>query len=286
MTQRNIYFLLFSLVWLALFYAPLRGLAALAARSELYSHTLLIPLVSGYLLYAERKKIFPDARYAFLAGGAAVAAGALLYLFGTRQASALNPGDYLSAMTSSAVVCLIGGFVALYGTRSFRAAAFPLLFLAFVVPAPAVIMDRIISFLQAGSAEATYVVFKALGIPFVREGFVFSLPGITIEVAQECSGIRSSIVLFIVGVLSSFLFLRTGWRRSVLLASIVPLAVIKNGIRIVTLSLLGLYVDEAFVGGSDLHRKGGFVFFLVALSLFMLLLWVLRRSERKARGPA
>ncbi len=281
--RRHSYFLFFCAAWLALFYGSLRELVLLALRSELYSHTLLIPLVSGYLMYDRRKEIFADTGRSYGIGGPVAAAGILLYFAGRNLGTALSRNDHISLMVFSSVLSLAGGFILFYGKRAFRSAAFPFFFLAFMIPVPAVIMDKIILFLQSGSTDATYAAFKLLGIPVARDGFVFTLPGISIEVAKECSGIRSSIALFIMGILASALFLDSPWKRAVLVLTIVPLAVIKNTIRIVTLSLLGLYVDEAFVGGSDLHRNGGFVFFLTTVALFMLILWVLRKSERKAK---
>ncbi len=281
--RRNSSFLFFCVAWLALFSAPLRDLFLLASQGELYSHIFLIPFVSGYLLYDKKREIFAGTGHSYGIGGSVAVIGILLYFIGKRLGAALSQNDHLSLMIFSSILSLSGGFIIFYGARSFRSAAFPFLFLAFMIPVPTVIMDKVILFLQSGSTEATYAFFKLLGIPVARDGFVFTLPGITIEVAKECSGIRSSIVLFIMGVLASILFLDTSWKRAVLILSILPLAVIKNSIRIVTLSLLGLYVDEAFVGGSDLHRNGGFVFFLAAVALFMLILWGLRKSERESK---
>ena len=76
----------------------------------------------------------------------------------------------------------------------------------------------------------------------VRDGTVFALPGIVIQVAQECSGIHSSWVLFITSVLASHLFLRTRWRRFVLVAFAIPLAVLRNGFRILVIGLLCVHV--------------------------------------------
>jgi hypothetical protein len=58
-----------------------------------------------------------------------------------------------------------------------------------------------------------------------------------------------------------------------------PVALIKNGIRIVTLTLLSIYVDPSFLTGS-LHHKGGFVFFLLALAILAPVLLLLEKSER------
>src|SRR5207244_11592806 len=107
----------------------------------------------------------------------------------------------------------------------------------------------------------------------------FALPGVTIEVAKECSGIRSSLALLVTSLLAGHLFLRSGWRKSVLVLAILPLLVVKNGIRIVTLSLLSIYVDPGFLTGS-LHHEGGIIFFLLALILLAPVLWFLQRLKR------
>jgi exosortase/archaeosortase family protein len=59
----------------------------------------------------------------------------------------------------------------------------------------------------------------------------------------------------------------------------IPLSVIKNGIRIATLTLLSIYVDPSFLTGS-LHRKGGFVFFLMALLILLPVFLWLKKSDR------
>ena len=129
-------------------------------------------------------------------------------------------------------------------------------------------MDKIIFLLQSASAEVSYVYFKLIGIPIYREGFVFHLPGVSVEVAKECSGIRSSIALFITSILAGHLFLKTGWKKGILAVSIIPIAILKNGVRIVTLSLLGAYVDISFLTDSLLHKKGGILLFYSCTDTF------------------
>lgn len=233
-------------------------------------------------MYLRRKAIFSDINYSYTAGIVLIIIGSILYLTGKTQGIKLERNDYLSLMTFSSLIFWMGGFVLFYGIRAFRIGAFPLLFLIFLVPIPDFIMEKIIFLLQIGSTEATYVFLKLTGVPFLREGVVFHLPGISIEVAKECSGIRSSIALFIMGVILSNMFLQTGWRRIVLILSVFPLAIIKNGIRIVTLTLLALYIDESFITNSKLHSEGGIIFFLIALSLLAPILWLLRKSEKRA----
>jgi exosortase len=174
----------------------------------------------------------------------------------------------------------IGGFLFFYGMRSFRVGLFPVLFLFFLTPIPSVIVETFILILQIASTEISHLFFRLTGVPLLREGFVFHLPGMSIEVAKQCSGIRSSIALVITSIIAGQLFLQTGWRKIALVLSIFPITVFKNGLRIVMLSLLGAYVDPRILG-SELHKSGGIPFFVIALALLAPVLWYLRRSERK-----
>jgi exosortase len=112
---------------------------------------------------------------------------------------------------------------------------------------------------------------------------MFSLAGIQIEIASQCSGIRSSLALVIASLLAGYLMLRSGWRRAVLLAAAVPMAVFKNGVRIAVLSLLAVHVHPKWLISSDLHHEGGIVFYTLALLLLAPLLWALRRNDSLPR---
>ena len=108
----------------------------------------------------------------------------------------------------------------------------------------------------------------------------------TIEVAKECSSIRSSIALLITCLLAAHLYLRTTWKMLVFAVLGVAVSVLKNGIRIAALTLLSIYVDPGFLTGR-LHHQGGFVFFLIALGiLFPILLWLQKSEGTVARLPA
>jgi exosortase len=113
----------------------------------------------------------------------------------------------------------------------------------------------------------------------LREGVVFHLSNLSVEVAPECSGIRSALAIFIIAVLAGNMFLKTYWKRIVLAVCAVLIAMFKNGIRILTLSLLGNYVDTRVLE-SSLHREGGIPFFAVALILLAPVLFLLRKTEK------
>jgi exosortase len=278
--KRNLFFLFFNAALLMVFYHTGKQLTGLIFKSELYSHIVLIPIVSGYFIYLKRRVILSEVEYSFRPGIAVITLGLLLYFIGIEQGNSLNQNDYLSLMIFSAVTLLVGGVVLFYGVQSFRSAVFPLLFLFFLAPLPTAAVEKMILLLQMGSTEVTHGLFKLTGVPVLREGFTFHLSGMSIEVAKECSGIRSSIALFITGIVAGQFFLRTGWKKVVLALSVFPITILKNGLRIVTLSLLGAYVDPRILG-SQLHRSGGIPFFFLALMLLAPVIWGLRKSERK-----
>jgi exosortase len=278
---RNLYFLGSIILVLVIFYFPLKQLTALSFQSELYSHFLLIPVVSLFFLWVNRKNIFDDVSFSLKTGVLIVLAGILIFGIGKSDYLKLNQNDYLSLMMFAMLTCIIGVFLLFFGSRSFRKALFPLLFLAFIIPIPTLILDPLIRMLQVGSAHFTYVIFKIIGLPVFRDGMVFELPGIAIEVAKECSGIRSSLALIITSVIAGYIFLQTGWKRIVLVLTIFPITIIKNAIRITTLSLLAVYVDKSFLTGGFLHKSGGILFFILALAILAPVLLFLKKTEKK-----
>ena len=279
LNTRNILFLLFSTVALIVAYTPIRALYS-SNKSEYYSHIALIPLVSIYLAYIKRKEIFARVNYFFAGGIPVLLLGIALYACGMLWGATLDQNNYASVIAFSIVIFLNGAFLLIYGIQAYRTALFPLLFLIFVVPIPTALMDSIIYFLQVGSTELTNLLFLASGAPFMRDGFVFHLPNVSVEVAKQCSGIRSSMAIFIVAILAGYMFLKSYWKMIFLIICAVLIAMLKNGIRIVTLSLLGNYVDPQILA-SSLHKEGGTPFFIVGLLLLAPILFFLRRSEKK-----
>jgi exosortase len=245
------------------------------------SHIVLIPLVSAVLIFRERQRIFSSVRPSMIAGLAVILFGIALYWTAGGGLVSWQGGELLSAAALGILLIWVGGFLSIYGLAAARAAAFPLLFLALMIPLPDRFLNWTVELLQRGSTEVSYLLFNLVGVPVLKQGFVITVPGISIEVAAECSGIRSSLALLITCLLAAHLYLRTPWKIIVFILLVLPLSIIKNGIRIVTLTLLSLYVDPRFLTGS-LHRDGGFVFFLLALLLlFPIFVWF-ERSERSA----
>jgi exosortase len=279
MDKRFLIFIGFSLAALALVFEPLRDLVNSARRGEYYSHIVLIPLVTCYLFYQERRGIFGTTAPSYGLGGILIGGGMAFYLLGVGLGIRLSENDLVALWVFSSLVFWIGGFILLYGWKAFRKNSFPFLFLVFMIPIPDILLSKIIYALQSASTEVSEVLFFLIGVPYEREGFVFHLPGVSIEVADVCSGIRSSLALFITSILAGHFFLDRFWKKAILAVVVFPITVFKNGIRIMTLSLLGAYVDPRFLTGGFLHKSGGFLFFIPALGLLGLAAWALRRRE-------
>lgn len=250
------------------------------AGSELYSHIPAIPFISGFFFWFERRGIFKTVRMSLGPGLVVMGAALAIWAIGVTAKEEYIRANLASWAMLSLVVWIMGSFILFYGPQAFRKALFPLGFLGFIVPIPSFILDPFINILLVGSAEASHYAFKLLGVPVLRKGMVFDLPGLTIEVARQCSGVRSSLAFIMFALICGHLFLRRNLSKVLLLTSVIPMTIIKNGFRIVTLGLLGAYVDKVYITNHWLHRSGGIVFFVaVILTMFVPTIWALKYVE-------
>lgn len=281
-------FLIFLAVLSCVFFKPLAMLAAFAWKSAGSSYVLLIPFVSVYLIRLRAPEFpTPSARPSWLAMAPALVAVGGLVAFWSWSAQGLlsKTEDYLAALTFP-FVCLVlaGGFV-FFGSQKMRIGAFPAALLFFTVPFPSAFSTWLKVFFQYNSADATQIFFDVFHTPYNRLGLIFALPTIRFEVAEECSGINSSVVLFIVSLIAGQMFLRSNWKRAFLTAFVVPLAIVRNGFRIFTLGILCIHVGPEMID-SPIHHQGGPIFFAISLIPFFLVLLLLRRSENASKKPA
>jgi len=259
------------------FWKPLYGIFHLAMQDDTYSYILLIPFIFVWLLYTGRDQSQPRTGISFWPS-IFFAPGVLLAWLAFR-CNSCSPKATLSIYSLSFVLLLIAGFILILGKSKAWASLFSLSFLLFAIPIPDFLLGKIIYWLQAGSAAVAATLFDLSGAPVLREGFVFRLPKISIEVAQECSGIRSSLALLILALLLSHFAFRPLWKKLTFVVAGLCMMLIKNGIRIAALTLLANYVNPNFLYGS-LHHQGGIVFFLIGLLLLVPVFWFLRRGEQ------
>jgi exosortase len=276
-TARNGVFIGLLLLAAILFFRPLSLVIGHSVSVDQYSQILIVPPISIALLYLEQKKVF--AKVAFSSLGVVLYAVFIgLYVGIGFFADAMESSIFISLAILLFVGCCIAAFISSYGQQAFSAGLFPLCFLVCSTPLPDPLRERVITFLQYSSAVVTDWFFSAANIPFTREGVIIVLPKVTIEIAQECSGIRSSLILVIAGLVLGHLFLRTTWAKIAMIILLTPLTIVKNAFRIFTLSTLGMYVDESFLSGK-LHHQGGIVFFAVTFVVLWTMIWALQKIE-------
>jgi exosortase len=269
-TLSTVFFAIFLIASAVVFWPSLALLVRRSAGSADLSYLLMIPFIAVALLGLERKNIFEDTRPSLWAGVAVVWASSTLYFILQQYPGAFDPRNRLTLETFAVILVWIGGFLLCYGAKAMRAGAFCLLFLLLIVPPPPLMMDHIILFLQRGSVVACDELFRLAGVPALREGNAFYVNNMAIEVATECSGIRAFTVLVITALLVGHFRLQSLWRKVLLLIMIVPLAILKNGLRIFTLTVLGAYVDPGYLNGS-FHQYGGIPLFGLSVLVVLLL---------------
>jgi exosortase len=257
---------------------PLVITLGLALANEAYTHILLILPLSAALIYLDSKALRNDPQSSPRVSAALLALALLIGCY-ARWGMVAAPDDVrLSLGMFALVTWWIASFLLCFGVRTFQLFLFPLCFLFWMVPIPEFALSWIVEFLQRQSALAAQIMFRAVGVPLTQDGIMLSIPGLDIEVARECSSIRSSLMLVVTTMVLAHLFLRSWWRKTLLIAAAIPLSVAKNGLRIFTIAELGTRVDPGFLDGK-LHHHGGIIFFGISVVAVVALLWILRRTE-------
>lgn len=280
MTNRlpHLEFLALLVTSVALWWQPLGNTLRLALGSDAHTHILLIVPVSVALICLKR-----DTRRRTMerssGTGSALLVAALLVVGLAKWGMEGFPDDIrLTLSMFGLVTWWIASVVFCFGVGAFRLLLFPLCFLYWIVPLPAIALNEIIVFLQHQSAFAARVLFLAVGVPVTQDGIMLSIPGLDIEVAHECSSIRSSLMLIVTTMVLAHLFLHSWWRKALLIAAAIPLSVVKNGLRIFVIAELGTRVDPGYLDGR-LHHQGGIVFFGTSLVAVIVLVSILKRTE-------
>ncbi len=283
----------FCAVSILFWWHPLVGTLRLALTNDAYTHILLILPLSAALIYLDLKNLdlkhfdsqHQDSQVLRVDSSLSPRIGAMLLLLAllvgcyARWGMPTTPDDVrLSLAMFALVTWWIASIVFCFGASTFRSFLFPLCFLFLLVPIPEFALNWIVEFLQYQSAVAARIMFRAAGVPATQDGIMLFIPGLALEVARECSSIRSSLMLIVTTMVLAHLFLRAWWRKVLLVVIAIPLSVAKNGLRIFTIAELATRVDPGFLDGK-LHHHGGVIFLAIAVVVMVALLWILHRTE-------
>jgi exosortase len=228
-----------------------------------YSHGFLVPVLSAFLIWQRRDKLRAIARRPSPWGMVIVLGSLGLLCLGSL-------GAELSLARMSMLITICGLIVYFTGWAMLRGMAFPLAFLLFAIPIPVVVYNEIVFPLQFVASRFATKVLETLNLfPIMREGNVLVLPHMHLEVVEACSGIRSLMSLLALAAGYGYLVERSIPVRCLLVAAMVPLAIISNGTRVMITALMANYLGPGAAEGF-MHEFSGWVIFVVATILFLL----------------
>ena len=272
------------LIWIlaAVMYAPLfSSLYSMRWDSVDYTHAYFILPISLWLTWRKRreiKKIFQQAGSGKrnLFSLFILFLGLLMFIFGWRQ-------NYIFIQALSLIPFLFGLTGYLYGINMVKTLSFPILYLLLLVPPPFGILDSITLPMRHGISVATEAILKLLGYPISREGLLLTIGYNDIFMGQPCSGFRSLITMFSLVLVYVYISKGNMTKKLILTSFIVPMALLGNLVRVITLCLITFYFGEE-VGQGFFHNFSGIVIFIITLLGLMGVEAILDRKST-VHGP-
>jgi exosortase len=228
-----------------------------------YGHGFFVPVIAAYVLWSERDRWRAQP---FRPNNFGVAI--MLFAVGLRILGMLGAELFMARLS---LVILISGIVLfLAGRQVLRSIGFPIGYLLFMIPLPAIVYYQLTLPLQLWASRLGATGLVALGIHTVREGNLLYLPNCTLNVVEACSGIRSLLSLLAVAVAYGYFAERSTWKRGVLAIASIPVAIAANGLRLVATGVLSYFFGPTVDSGA-VHVALGLGFFALALVSILLI---------------
>ena len=262
-----------GLAWLALYFDTLRRLLDDWRVDENYSHGFLVPLISAYAVWSDRKQLAATPREPRFWPGAGITVFSVLMLLAGIAGAEL----YLARL--SLLFSFVGLVLYFCGAEWLRRMAFPIGIWLLAIPIPNVIFFRIALPLQLIASDYATRAIKLFGIPALREGNVIELAQMKLQVVEACSGIRSLVSLLTLAVVYIY-FTEDRWlRRIAILLAVAPIAIIANATRVAGTGVMAHYYGIQAAEGF-MHGFSGWLVFLAAILLLLAFAKLLDLIER------
>ena len=237
-----------------------------------YSHGFLVPLISVYFLSENWGALRVTPLRPSNLGLPVIIGSLLLLLLG-------YIGTEYFTMRASLVPLVAGIVLYWFGWTVLRLSSLAIAFLIFMVPLPYIVYDAIAFPLKLLVTKASVAVLKILSIPVVSEGNIIMFPQTVLEVADACSGLRSLMSLVTLAVALAFLSQKTAVKRTILIISAVPVAIVTNMIRVIVTGVLASHYGAAAAEGF-FHEFAGMAIFAMAMIILFSESAILRRVGR------
>jgi len=245
------------LLWF-LFWSVLADMAHDWWTEPAWSQGMLLPPLAIYIAWLHRRQIFalpvePDARGILLSAFACC-----LFVVGK-----LASEFFLSRI--SFVILLAGFALTFWGRQRLRVLSFPLLLLATMVPLPVMFYNSLAAPLQLFASDTATRIVQALGVTVFRDGNIIQLAGISLGVAEACSGLSSLSALVVGSILLGFLTCFKLISRVGLVLISVPIAIGVNVLRVAGTAILADHNQELAMG--FYHAFSGWLVFVAGFGL-------------------
>ena len=235
------------------------------------TYGILIPFISLYLIWKKRDKLREMKLSNSNWGALILVVSIALYLLS-------YAGSVAVVARSMIVFSLIGLVLFTMGKVFFKALAFPLLFLLFMVPVPDSVLSLVSFPLQLFATKVSTSFMQALSVPTYREGNMLYFAQTQLEVAEACSGIRSMMSLTMSSVILVYFLDGRATRKAILLASAIPLSLFANVVRVSGTGILAHFYGDKVARGF-IHEFSGIVVFAFGFILLYLEYLLLNRGK-------
>ena len=237
-----------------------------------YSHGLVIPLLSAFLIWRQREQLRGLPFTGSWRGLWLIALGLVLRIIGA--ATTMHTFEHYAFL-----LVLYGLVLSLTGPVIFRRLWMPLVMLLFAVPLPSFFNNSLSLHLQLLSSELGVRVIRAAGVSVLLEGNIIDLGSYQLEVAEACSGLRYLFPLMTLSFLIAYLFNGPTWKRAIIFLSSIPVTVLMNSLRI---GFIGITVDRwgSSMAEGALHDFEGWLVFMLSTAAVVLTAYGLSRVGR------
>jgi exosortase D (VPLPA-CTERM-specific) len=244
-------------------------------RKEEYSHGVLIPFITAFLIWQKKDVLERISFNGSWAGVVFTLVGALIISIG-------NISAITAIMQYGFVIALAGFALAYMGWRGFREIWIPVLLLFFMIPFPDVITQDLSRHLQLISSSIGVWVIRLFGISVYLEGNVIDLGVYQLQVVEACSGLRYLFPLMTLGFVCAYIYKAALWKRIVIFLSTIPITILLNSFRIGIIGVLVEYWGISMAEGF-LHDFEGWAVFMVCTGILVLEMWALAQLGGERR---
>ena len=235
------------------------------------SHAVLVPFIALFFVWQKKGELQSVRTDISVWGGVLLAISLLVYV-----------ASYAGGLAFPARIAMVFSLVGLvwfcFGNAIIRILAFPIGFLLFMVPVPYSLISLVAMPLQLMATKVSAALIQNCSIPVYREGNMLYFVQTQLEVAEACSGIRSIMALTMLSLVFCYLSRDGWWRKALLIAAAVPIALLGNIVRVTGTGILAHFYGDQVAKGF-LHEFSGLVVFAFGLVLLFAVFTVANKKK-------